>query len=166
MTSDIFKAPGLDIEYVGDPRKPYGAAATKAKKPFQFLITHYTGSSAPFWNVVKYCNRVDPARGGQFGYHFFIDKDGTIVQGAPLSKRTNQIKTNASVGVSNSNAIGISLHNPGETPTQAQLDAGVKLGRAVMAAFNIPKANVYGHGEINSHKERIEGLTLAKLLRE
>lgn len=160
-----FSAEGLDIEYVGDPRLPYGVSATAAARPFAFIITHYTGSSAPFRNIVKYTLSVDKERGGQFGYHFLIDRDGKIVQAAPLSKRTNQIRTNAKIGVSNTNAIGISLHNLGETPTPAQLKSGAALGRALQKAFDIPRTKIFGHGEINSHKEPIEGLTLARILR-
>lgn len=162
---DKFVVEGLNIEYVGDPRLPYGELATRLKRPFKFIITHYTGSSAPFRNLVKYTLSVDKARGGQFGYHFLIDRDGTVVQAAPMSKRTNQIRANAKIGVDNTNAIGISLHNPGETPTKAQLDAGLKLGRALQKALDIPSTNIYGHGEINSHKEPVEGKTLASLLR-
>lgn len=108
---------------------------------------------------------MDKERGGQFGYHFLIDIDGRVVQTAPLSKRTNQIKTNANIGVSNANAIGISLHRPNETPTAAQIAAGVKLGAAIAEQFSIPIKNVYGHGEVNSHKARDEGITLARALR-
>lgn len=145
---------------------PYGDYATRHAEPFEFLITHYTGTSAPFENLVKYTLRVDKARGGQFGYHFVIDEDGKIVQTAPLSKRTNQIRSNAKIGVHNANAIGISLHARSEGHiTKAQIAAGLALANALSSTFNIPKASIYGHGEINAHKDPVEGITLAKALR-
>jgi N-acetyl-anhydromuramyl-L-alanine amidase AmpD len=157
--------PGLDIEYRGDPSLPYGASATKAAEPFEFIICHYTGSDAKFENIVRYTLRVDPERGGQFGYHFLIDVDGRVVQTAPLTKRTNHIKSNPKIGVSNANAIGISLHRPNETPTAAQLAAGFTLGVEIARVFDIPIKSVFGHGEVNSHKAKDEGITLARALR-
>lgn len=166
MNQDILDAPGLFIEYRGDPSLPYGVDATAHAQPFEFLICHYTGTSAPFENLVKYTLRVDKARGGQFGYHFVIRDDGHIVQTAPLSKRTNHIRSNRDIGVNNTNAVGVSLHARDEGHVSpAQVRAGLSLGIWLGEVFHIAKPNHYGHGEINAHKDPAEGLTLARLLR-
>lgn len=162
----MLNAPGLFIEYRGDPSLPYGVFATQNAEPFDFLICHYTGTSAPFENLVKYTLSVDKERKGQFGYHFVIREDGLIVQTAPLSKRTNHIRPNDKLGISNSNAIGVSLHarSEGHT-TAAQRAAGMALAHVLYPTFDFPRANTYGHGEINAHKDPVEGLTLARALR-
>ncbi len=162
----MLHVPGLFIEYRGDPSLPYGIDATKNAEDFQFLITHYTGTSAPFENLVNYTLRVDKERGGQFGYHFVISPDGLIVQTAPLSKRTNHIKPNTKIGVNNSNAIGVSLHAPTEGHvSKAQLFAGIVLANSIYDTFGFSRYSTYGHGEINAHKDPVEGITLAKALR-
>jgi N-acetyl-anhydromuramyl-L-alanine amidase AmpD len=162
---DRLNAPGLSIEYRGDPSLPYGDTAARTAEPFKFVIFHYTGISVPFRDLVEYTLRVDEARGGQFGYHFVIDSDGTTVQTAPLTKRTNHIRTNPEIGASNSNAIGISLHMVREEPTAAQLEAATALTLVLSKTLNIRPPNHFGHGEINAHKDPNEGITLARRFR-
>jgi N-acetyl-anhydromuramyl-L-alanine amidase AmpD len=153
MTDDKLDAPGLFIEYRGDPSLPYGRDATRLAQPFKYIIFHYTGSEAPFENIVRYTLSIDRQRKAQFGYHFLINQDGLIVQAAPLSKRTN------------ANAIGVALHNLKETPTAAQMKAGMSLALVLAERFGIAREHHYGHGEINKHKAADEGITLARLMR-
>lgn len=162
---DVLKVPDLDISYIGDKDNPYGRDATRNAKPFNAIVFHYTGSDGPVMNSAQYGQRVDPKRGGQFGYHYYIDKDGAVIQGAPLSKRTNHVKPNTSLGVTNSNAIGISLAGSGEKPTEAQIAAARKLVDALRGHYSISSDRLYGHGEVNSHKDHREGSTLVRLLR-
>lgn len=162
---DVLKVADLDISYIGDRDNPYGTYATRHRKPFEAIVFHYTGSDGPVMNSAKYGLRYDPERKGQFGYHYYIDHDGAVIQGAPLSKRTNHILPNNSLGLSNSNAIGISLAGSGEKPTEAQIASAKKLVEALRGHYGIANTRLYGHGEVNSHKDHREGSTLVRLLR-
>ncbi|QRD53042.1 N-acetylmuramoyl-L-alanine amidase [Pseudosulfitobacter pseudonitzschiae] len=81
----------MGILDASDPNFHYGKSATAHAKPFEGIVWHHT-REAPLMNMVDYGKRVDPERGGAFGYHYYIGPDGQVVQGAPTDKRTNHIK--------------------------------------------------------------------------
>jgi hypothetical protein len=68
-------------------------------------------------NLVKYLHNGDRRRGGHFGYHVYMAQDGSVIQGAPLTKTTNHIKgpgssmrrPGAPSWMSNSTTIGVSI---------------------------------------------------------
>lgn len=164
--SGSFKADGLDIDYRGDPSFHYGKAATAKAEPFSGIVFHHTGArgaEADIDAMVRYGQTVDGARGGAFGYHFYVDRDGTIVQGAPLDKRTNHIKPGSPTGLSNSNAIGITLVGVDEKnpETKAQKEAALRLGKSLQQQFGISGERIKGHGELQSDRQAIEGVSMA-----
>ena len=80
------------------------------------------------------------------GYHFVIEKDGTVVEGRPLTK------TGAHVGGHNKDNIGIcyvgGLSNdkqPIDDMNGAQHASAVGLLRRLQKQFNIPDDKVFGH---------------------
>ena len=79
--------------YSGDENITYGITATQNAEPFENIVFHHTGNNYPAENQVNYGKTFDEERGGRFGYHFVVDKDGTIIQGAPLDARTNHLKS-------------------------------------------------------------------------
>jgi N-acetyl-anhydromuramyl-L-alanine amidase AmpD len=161
VIGEQFTVPGLGIRYAADPTAQYGRHASANAEKFKGIVFHYTGLGT-IDALVKYGHRVDAARGGSFGYHFYIDRDGTIVQGAPLSKRTNHIGQDNSLGLANENSVGISMVGTDENPTPAQLAAADVLAEALIGHFGMNRSNVMGHGEARGGNE---GVTLAQRIR-
>ena len=167
-------------ELVGGVRMgEYGVSATQNKQPFAGFIIHHTTITASFENILNYVSRYDANRGGQFGYHFLISREGHVVQAAPLDKRTNHVSSGsnrtAQRHLSNRNTISISFHGGyrnvgGGTehipPTAAQLSAGQTLLNELADLYGIPKAQTFGHGEVQSDRMREEGRSLALWARE
>jgi len=183
---DVLDVPGHQVAYWGKANATYGISATRHKQRFQYLIIHYT-APRPILNLVKYQHNGDDERGGSFGYHIYVDRDGNIVQGAPLSKRTNHLKPayhrarkHVAVEAESSNSIGITLvgachvKHPGaavtrctrEDVTQEQLAAGVDAAHAILSRYGIPCSHIYGHGDLQRDRSSFEGSTLTAALRE
>jgi hypothetical protein len=147
-----------------DPAFQCGRAATATAKPFSGIAWHHT-RDAPMQNMVDYGKTVDAERGGAFGYHFYFGKDGRVVQGAPLDKRTNHVKPGSSTGLTNSNAIGISLVGAENGATPKQIAAARTLGKEIEAKYGIaPKAN-FGHGEMQGDRQAHEGQEMSRYMR-
>ena len=156
---------------MANPDFHYGKTATQNAQPFQFMAVHHTADK-PIENLVKYGQTVDAGRGGAFGYHYYIGRDGRVIQGAPLEKRTNHIKPPKNAarsgsfgGASNSNTIGISLVGGADGETPEQIKAAENLSRRLMAIHGIGPESVFGHGEIQSDRQHTEGEALVNLLR-
>ena len=160
---DRFEAEGLDISYQGDPEFDYGRQATANAQPFRGVVFHHTATGTDLNAMVNYGKTVDEERGGAFGYHFYIGRDGEVVQGAPLSKRTNHILPTRDVDLRNNNAIGISLVGSEEGATEAQMEAARRLGQELSDRFGI--SDFYGHGEIQGNRQAQEGRAAAEALR-
>ena len=160
---------GLDIIYKGSDDSPYGVSATRNKKDFEAIIIHHTSPKQSTDWYVKYQIRGDSERGGHFGYHFYISPEGKIIQGAPLTKRTNHISPKSSIrkrrSIQNTNAIGITCVGAGLpqgfSPTNMQVAVAYDLVFALCDVFSIPFGEVYGHGEIQTNRHRTEGASIA-----
>jgi hypothetical protein len=162
--------PGVKVVNAVDPNGKFGLSATKNAEPFKSVVFHHTGSD----NVQSALNTLkkgDPFRGGgSFGYHYYIDKDGTVYQGAPLNVRTNHVMPSSSSlrtagdGVDNKNSIGISFVGSGkETPEQ--IASGTKVAAAVMQQYGIKPDSVFGHGELQKNRESGEGVSAVAQIR-
>jgi hypothetical protein len=164
---------GMEIEYRGIDSCPYGVTATKHKKNFMAIIMHHTSPKFSTDWYVKYQIDGDRKRGGHFGYHFYISPKGEIIQGAPLTKRTNHISPTASVRrrreIQNTNAIGISCAEAGKpegfSPTDQQIVAAENLAFALCDIFDIPFSEIHGHGEIQTNRQKTEGRSIAQKIR-
>lgn len=188
--NDRLIAKGLDIAYWGKPDARYSNYATKGKEKPKGIVVHFTRTKPVLW-MVKYGHVSDPSRGGaSFGYHFYIGRDGKIVQGAPLSKRTNHIKTikrKERTAIArhlwSGNTIGISMvggcdkllrpnvwwraTNCGdEFVSDAQLKSGMALIKALQKRFGMACREVYGHGELQTDRDNFEGATLTNWARD
>jgi len=156
---------GLNIEDRSNPNFVYGELATKNAQAFKGIVFHHT-STASLDNEVAYGKTIDKERGGAFGYHYYIDRDGKVVQGAPLDKRTNHIKPGSKTGLTNANALGVSLVGAKDGATPEQLAAAKKLGTAFGDSNNIDPKNIYGHGELQKDRMATEGVAAADQLRK
>lgn len=165
---------GLTISYRGDANAPYGRSATRNRRPFNSIVLHHNSPTHSADWLINYQIVGDTARKGHFGYHFYIDTDGTIFQGAPLTKRTNHVKPPNHIKrkpfgriASNNGSIGITCVKAGPhySPTAAQTAAQDALATALAAAYKIPMSNIFGHGEIQSDRDYREGASEASKLR-
>lgn len=166
----------IAIDYQGSASCPYGKSATKNKQSFDAIVLHHTGPHKPTEWYVQYQIQGDRERGGHFGYHFYIARDGHIVQGAPLTKRTNHVKPSHSskrnpLGkhANNTNAIGISCVGAGQatfSPTNEQLRTLETLVPAIANHYAIPFDHIYGHGELQRDRMPTEGTFVAKEFRK
>ena len=179
---------GRQIAYWGDPEARYSKYATRSKKKPIAIVVHYT-LAKPVKSLIDYGHRRDMGRGGaSFGYHFYIGRDGAIVQGAPLSKRTNHIKfrtnprrTETARYLWSGNTIGVSLvggcdpfmrpnfrtwrHCSEEFVTEKQLQAGLAVISALQARYGMRCREVYGHGDLQTDRQHFEGYRLSRLAR-
>ncbi|MGF1649039.1 MAG: peptidoglycan recognition family protein [Hyphomicrobiaceae bacterium] len=183
----MLDVPGRAVVYWGRPDAPYSVYATRGMQKPRAVIVHYNVPS-PVLSLVKYGHRSDPARGGaSFGYHFYISQTGRIVQGAPLSRRTNHIKSTGNsartdVGrhLWSGNTIGVSLVGAceprsasgtgtydclREKPTPAQIAAGLAVIEALQARYQMACDAVFGHGELQTDRKPFEGAALTTAAR-
>ena len=170
----------LPIEYRGKDDCPYGRSATASKAPFRAIVLHHNSPVHTTDWYVGYQIDGDHARGGHFGYHIYVAPDGRVIQGAPMSVRTNQISAAPQVRrdfgrfATNSNAIGISCceagivegdRTIGSKPTKAQNIAVFHLVWMLCDLYDIPFGHVFGHGEIQTTRHKSEGAMQAQTVR-
>ena len=178
---DVLHVPGIPVAYWGNPDATYGERVTDAKRAFAGIVIHFTDET-PALRLVKYGHSSDPTRGGaSYGYHFYIDPDGRVLQGAPLSVRTNhvkpttaQVRREAGAHLDGTNSIGVSLIGAcrgafyactSEKPTATQLAVGMAVVRSLQRRFKIKCGAVFGHGELQTDRRSFEGITLAAQVR-
>lgn len=168
--SGRFMVEGLDIKDRVDPNAQYGRSATAQAEPFTGIVLHHTGGDGAD-KFIKYGQSVDRERGGSFGYHFYVDKDGTIFQGAPMDARTNHVKPPSArerrdaTGLANENAIGISLLGSGGDETPEQLAAVKQLADSLSGTYGIASNRIVGHGDLQHDRESREGQAALKAIR-
>lgn len=166
---------GLEIEYRGVDSCPYGKTASANKRAFEGIVLHHTSPKHSTEWYVQYQIDGDAVRGGHFGYHFYISPAGLVFQGAPLTKRTNQVSPKSSVRrafgqkIQNTNSIGITCAraglSAGFSPTDEQKEQVLKLVFALCDALDIPFEHVVGHGEVQTNRHHTEGTSLASEIR-
>lgn len=185
---DILFVPDHDVVYWGRPDAQYSRYATRRKRAPIAIVVHHTLPKPPA-GLIAYGHKVDPLRGNaSFGYHFYIARNGNILQGAPLSRRTNHVKYSTNSArrrraryVWSGNSIGVALVGAcklakkpsdggllkcaAEAPTKAQLDAGLAVIHALEARFGIACKAVFGHGELQRDRETFEGEKLSGMAR-
>lgn len=126
----------------------------------QGIVFHHTagGSSEGAINALK-------QRG--LSYNYLIEKDGTVVQLVPPEQGALHMRPSEKGGLTNGNSVGISFvaRNDGDV-TAAQRQAGRQLAGQIAQKYGIDQKNVFGHGEVNSHKEHDEGAQDARHIRE
>lgn len=156
----------LPVLYNANAKVPYSDARPR---PFSMIVFHDPGSAQcdPV-AMLKYGQTYDKRRDGMFGYHFYIARDGTVYQGAPLMKRTNHVSGSyrrTKLQYSNSSAIGISLMCGHMKIPEVQLRAAVRLGHMLQVAYDIPASRIFGHGELQYNRLPNEGLIAARATR-
>lgn len=131
----------------------------KIEKPEGIVIHHTGGRGTPegIMNVFK-------QRG--LATQYIMDRDGNVHRALPEGAKGRHLKPSEINGLSNSNAIGIEIIAKDDSDlTDAQRASAAKWLAATQSKYNIPAANVFGHGEVNSHKQRTEGSTIVSAWR-
>lgn len=109
------------------------------RKIKQIILHGTTSDGATFDSIRRYHIS---KKWSDIGYHYVIEKDGTIRRGRPESKQ------GAGVYGLNTNSIHVCRIGKSSTPlTWAQGEAAVVLFRMLQAAY--PDAEILGHRECN-----------------
>lgn len=133
----------------------------RTMKQVNGLVIHHTGGEGSVQGVVDVLNR----RG--FGVQYVMDRDGTIYQTTPEGARVAHFKNaeNGS-GLSNDNAVGIEIIAKDDSDlTPAQIASAVRWIDAMRGKYPSIGNNVFGHGELNSHKQETEGQSVVSAWR-
>lgn len=123
-------------------------------------IMHHTGGRGLEATV-----RTLQSRG--LSYHYLIDRDGKIVQTLPDNLVAWHAHPNdKKPSLTNSNTIGIATVAKDDSDlTPEQIASAVTLENALAKKYGFPKTDVFGHGEVSSHKHPQEGATIVKAIR-
>lgn len=130
-------------------------------KDVKGLTFHHTGGRGNAQGVNDVLNK----RG--LGAQYIMERDGTIFQNGPDGARMAHMKPaqNGS-GLSNENALGIEMiAKDNNDLTEAQKLSGLKFIQDMKAKYPGIGENVYGHGELNAHKQKTEGMGVVDLYR-
>ena len=124
------------------------------------FVVHHTGGRGTPESVVGTLNQ----RG--LGVQYVMDRDGKVYQTLPPGARGAHIRPaqNGS-GLSNANSLGmevIAKDDKDITPTQ--VEAAKRFIGQMQKQY--PGMQVYGHGEINGHKQETEGKTIVDAIRK
>jgi hypothetical protein len=123
-------------------------------------IMHHTGGRGLEATV-----RTLQSRG--LSYHYLIDRDGRIVQTLPDNLVAWHAHPNdKKPSLTNSNTLGIATVAKDDSDlTPEQISSAVTLEDALAKKYGFPKTDVFGHGEVSSHKHPQEGATIVKAIR-
>lgn len=119
---------------------------TRAKSTISNIAIHHSattsGSAEAFANY-----HVNTLSWPGIGYHFVIDKSGTIYQCHDLEVISYH------VGNHNARAVGICMIGNFviESPTESQMKAALELTNDLLKQLNLSVHNVWGHNEFSGH---------------
>lgn len=123
------------------------------------FVVHHTGGRGTPESVVDTLNQ----RG--LGVQYVMDRDGKIFRTLPEGARGAHTRPaqNGS-GLDNSNSMGMEVIAKDDRDiTPAQVEASKTFLAGLQRAY--PGLKVFGHGEINAHKQETEGRTIVEAFR-
>jgi spore germination cell wall hydrolase CwlJ-like protein len=144
------------------PTAPAPAFGGAGSRRVNALIVHHTGGNEQTPEDVQavYQQR------GLAGAHLFMDRQGNVSQTLGFDQAGQHIRNGQGPGrgLSNANTIGIEVSAKDDSDiTPEQKAAMQKLYPQLQQQF--PGLKVFGHGEINPHKQATEGSTIVNDLR-
>lgn len=126
----------------------YNKKATEKNKPISALVIHHTSGGSMEGAISWSFGGSSNERGFHTGYHFIVDKDGSIAQVAPENARTYHTQSYAGPPFNNEQSIGISFVGSGIPEPQGEMrEAGIKLIAGLMKKYNLTPNQVKGHAE-------------------
>lgn len=117
----------------------------QTKRKIDFLVVHHTASDSGNVNTIRAYHKF--VKGwDDIGYHFVINKNGTIDNGRPISIQGAHIKGK------NTGSIGIAMIGNFENhnPTQEQINSLHELLKAGIKTYDLTSDKIYGHKELAS----------------
>ena len=144
------------------PTAPTPSFSGAGRRPVSALIVHHTGGREQTADDVK---AVYQSR-GLTGAHLFMDRQGNISQTLGFDQAGQHIRNGQGPGrgLSNANTIGIEISAKDDSDITPEQRAAMKqLYPSLQQQF--PGLKVFGHGEINPHKQATEGATVLSDLR-
>lgn len=130
------------------------------EKPQGLIIHHTGGQGTPDGVMNTFAQR-------GLATQYIMDREGNIHQALPAGMRGQHIRPSQINGLTNANTLGIEIIAKDDSDlTPAQRDASYRFITEETARYGIPAANVFGHGEINSHKQATEGSSVVNAWRE
>lgn len=151
------------------PLSPTEIIDTGAEKNWNFgtmknpnaLVIHHTGGRGTVEGVIgTFKQRGFPA-------HFIIDREGKTHEVLGLRQKGQHTRNSQINDVTNANSWGVEIMAKDDndvTPQQAA--AAIRLAKFLHEKEGMPLDRVFGHGEINRHKQKTEGKTVTDILRK
>lgn len=136
------------------------------------LTMHHTGGNGTPQDVIKTLNEraaSNPAKYGNLGAQYIMDKEGNIFQAAPDGARVSHMRPGQGMGagLDNSNTIGMEVIGANDAAINPkQIAAGQAWINQMRQKYPEIGNNVFGHGEINSHKQETEGTSIVNAWRQ
>lgn len=153
-TSDI------DTSMVGKIEGP-GFTHGRKMESVEGMIIHHTAGTGEASDVA----RVLQERG--LSVHYVVDKQGRVVQLMDDSLEAWHAGKNNDSGYDNRNTVGVEIiAHDDEDVTPAQVEATKRLIKSLSGKYGFDAAtSVFGHGEVATHKQATEGMTVVKSVR-
>lgn len=121
------------------------------------LVIHHTGGRGTPEGVMNTFRQ----RG--LATQYIMDRDGSVYRALPDGSRGQHMRPSQINGLTNSNSVGIEIiANDDKDLTPAQLAAITPFATYAGEKYGFPAANVFGHGELNDHKQATEGQTVVQ----
>ena len=161
IKSGLVSVPGIEVVNGVDPSAPYMRRQRDIKSVSRIILHGDVQEDAE--RLLQYGRKVDSVRGFDPGYHFYIARDGRVIQGAPLDRVTNHAKSE------NKDSIGIVVAGAdnGKMPTPEQDRATKALIASLGPSLGVDPKNVIGHGELQpGRRNKLEGGTIAADIRK
>lgn len=136
-----------------------GSVSSKGNlKERKGFIIHHTGGRGDVGGVINTLNQ----RG--LSVQYVIDREGQIHQLLPSGARASHMRSGQGVGegLSNSNTEGVEIIAKDDSDI---LPVQVEAAKQLVAQLGYSPSQVYGHGEVNPHKQRTEGATVVSAIR-
>lgn len=153
------------IQPVPGGRQPVGVAPRAGD--ISGIVLHHTAGTTLAGALAQ--NRV-----ARTGYHYYIDRDGSIYQFTPDNQVIAHIQSpghgsrrpGAWAHLSSGNTIGISMVAPNDaSATPQQREALQRLTAHLATRYGISSRDIVGHGDLQTTREESEG-SLAREFRE
>jgi hypothetical protein len=133
---------------------------SRKMKDVSGITVHHTGGRGTPEGVVNTLNE----RG--LGVHYVMDREGNIYKTAPDGTRVAHMR-NSPIGLNNSNTLGIEVIGLDDKDiTPEQINAGMDFINDMRATYPGIDMSVFGHGELNKHKQATEGMSIVSAWRE
>jgi N12 class adenine-specific DNA methylase len=146
-------APPEFFQIAGDLSERAPFVRRKMESP-QGLVIHHTGGRGTPEGIME----VFRQRG--LATQYIMDREGQVFRALPDGTMGRHLRPSEINGLSNSNAIGIEIIARDDADvTPKQRFAARNFINYASSRYGFDRSNVFGHGELNSHKQSTEGMS-------